>query len=145
MKQYAALIQTCESEIRQGNSHGASKRLKSLNPGEVPLEWRLPLAQICRRSGLYSLGLKLLFRLIHVETKKSVRPCTGAELAEYSILLLRSGVRQEALDRLNRIDTVEVPEARLYRAFCLFGRWEYPAAVAELECYLKASLSRWSS
>lgn len=133
MSQFDSLIAECDLYIRSGKPHHVIKRLSGLNLSRVPRAWRLPLAKICRRAGLFPMGLRLLVKLDSDPTPP--------EQAEYAVLLLRYGAINEALKRLNNINTSDVPEAPLFRAYAHFAKWEYHAAASELERYLQSPLS----
>lgn len=135
------LLRECEIDIREGRANRAQEKLKSVGMAAVPKAARLPLANLCRRAGLFSQGLKALVRTIRSE---DARP-TAAELAEYAVLLQRSGAPEEALQILEGLDPRSVPEALLYRAFCLFNLWDYESAVAPLRLYLDFPLSEYSA
>lgn len=136
MRHFEILLQECDADIRAGKLHHVARRLAHVDAARIPRVWRLPLAKICRRAGLYSLGLRLLSRLANGTKTKA----TAAELTEYSALLVRSGAIDEALDYLKNVNSTEVPESLLIKAFALFARWEYQEAIPDLEKYLQASL-----
>lgn len=138
---YAELIAQCDADIRGGRPGHAGKRLAAVNSVRVPREWRLPLASICRRAGLLSLGLKLLSRVVLTDRYQVQEPPTPAENAEYAVLLQRSGALREALERLNQVDANAVPDALLYRAFAHFALWEYEEALPHLKQYIMTDLS----
>lgn len=123
----------------------AAKRLSILNPYKVPRVWRLPIANLCRRVGLIAFGLKILSPVIYAEFNRKASQPTVKEVAEYAVLLLRSGSVIESLLTLERVNGNEVPEAMLYRAFAHFARWEYPEAIPSLEAYLKSDLTPYAS
>lgn len=133
MNQFETLIRKCDAEIRAGHPQNVAKLLARLNVTRVPRANRLPLARICRRAGLLSLGLRILSR-----RKSSDEVHSPGEAAEYAMLLLRSGAVSEALKRLYQIDTDHVPDALLFRAYGHFGRWEYAESIPELKKYLAA-------
>jgi tetratricopeptide (TPR) repeat protein len=135
--QFEAFVQECDAYIRAGKPHLAGHRLTSLGRTPIPRVWRLPLAKLCRRAGLYGQGLRLLGRVVCGPTARA----SAAELTEYAALLLRSGAVDEAIDRLKTVDPAEAPEAQLIRAFAHFYRWEYREAVPHLEKYLQSPLS----
>lgn len=144
MENYEALIQACESDIRLGRAQYAVRRLNTVNAYKVPRQWRLPIANLCRRTGQVALGLKLLSPAVYAEYNRKADPPSARELAEYSVLLLRSGSVAEALRTLDRVDHRQVPEAFLYRAFAHFARWDYPDAIPNLESYLQSKLSPYA-
>ncbi|MEK7356468.1 MAG: hypothetical protein AAB250_08465, partial [Bdellovibrionota bacterium] len=122
---------------KAGRVGDAIKRLAALNTAPVPREWRLPLANVCRRTGLISTGLKLLFREIYPATRRpESEVATAGELAEYGVLLHRFGSLAESVEILKKADPALAPEALLFQAFCHFNRWEYAAAVPMLERYV---------
>jgi tetratricopeptide (TPR) repeat protein len=145
MKHYDRLIQDCDVEIRAGRAISVSRWLNELNTARIPREYRLPLAKICRRAGLYSLGMRLLSSLIHSKMPRiSQQPATPEELAEYAVLLIRIGAVSEGMKKLNRLEMSATPEALLYRAFGHFGQWEYQDAIADLQLYLAAPLTSYA-
>lgn len=145
MSAYKTLIAECESDIRSGQPQNVARRLTKLNTARVPREWRLPLANLCRRAGLNSLGMTLLARVVHPQRLHSTDAATSQELAEYSVLLLRSGALSEAQTTLNQVDSQKVPESLLYRAFCNFSAWEFRDAIPHLEKYIQAPIAPYAS
>ena len=139
MSDYRDLLEKCEADVRSGQAHLAARRIGEVSLARLPRELRLPLANVCRRAQLISLGLKILAPAIHPESRLD-RPATSAECAEYAVLLTRLGAIEEALSYLDRADERDVREVRLYKAFCRFNRWEYAAALPDLERYLAADL-----
>lgn len=142
MEDYQSIIDECDACIRSGQPHKTARILKSLTLHRIPRPFRLPLARICRRSGNYALGLKLLSGpkgtgVSHFATT-SAEP---AELAEYGILLLRIGAIEESLVKLESIDPRQAPDAPLFRAFGRFARWEFEKSIADLQLYLEQDLA----
>lgn len=122
--------------IRAGRTAQAAKELHQLNTAKVPREWRLPLANLCRRAGLLNTGMRLLTPIVHPDRAKAGEVlATNAELAEYGVLLHRIGATREALHTLEKVNTAEVPDALLFRSFCHFSEWEYDGATKALEAY----------
>lgn len=137
MRDFARLVGECDEQIKAGRVGEAVKRLTGLNTARVPREWRHPLANLCRRVGLISTGLKLLFHVVYPERAKVAEPPpTSAELAEYGVLLHRFGSLRESVAILKRANPGEAPETLLFQAFCHFNRWEYATAVPLLENYV---------
>jgi hypothetical protein len=137
MLPFELLISECDADIRAGRSAQAAKRLQQLNSVRVPREFRLPLANICRRAGLLNLGMRLLTPIVHPERAKAGVQATSAEMAEYGVLLHRLGATREALQTLDKADPRQVPDALLFRSFCHFSEWEFSGATKALEEYLK--------
>ncbi len=137
MIDFQELIKACESDLRGGQSHLVTSRLSAVRLSEIPQAHRLALANICRRAGLLATGLKIL------SVSMSRTPSSG-ELAEYAVLLERSGAVKEALSTLARVDTSTTPEAFLYRAFCHFKSWDYVEAIPELKAYIAQAATPYS-
>lgn len=139
-----SLLTECEAEIRAGRAQRAAHLLARLNVNEVPRELRLTFANLARRAGSLTLGLRLLTPLIHRDRNRWRDEATAAERAEYAVLLQYCGAVREALAQLEQVDARAVPEAQLYRAFCHFNRWEYAEAIPCLEAYLRGGLSPYA-
>lgn len=137
MKSLELTVAQCDADIRGGQAHAAAKRLQQLNSNKVPREWRLPLANLCRRAGLLNLGMRLLTPIVHPERASHGVQATSAEIAEYGVLLHRIGATREALLTLEKVDTSLVPDALLYRSFCHFSEWEFAGATKALEAFLQ--------
>lgn len=137
---YSELVNRCETNIREGRGPDCARLLATLSASEVPREWRLRIANLCRRAGLISLGLKVLSHIIDPSCGPVAHPARDAELAEYSMLLMRATAYAESLATLDRVDSRKVPEANLYRAFAHFSRREFDAAITSLESYLATPL-----
>jgi tetratricopeptide (TPR) repeat protein len=141
MNPFETLIHSCDAFIRGGKPREAARLLSQIKPIRVPREWRLPLAKICRRTGQYSMGLRLLDRLVNEKPMWPEASATAAETTEYAALLLRSGAVNEALRTLSHVDAHAAPEAYLISAFTHFARWEFAEAIPSLESYLECELS----
>jgi hypothetical protein len=129
------LIEKCDLDIRNGHPLRAAERLAKINVAKVEKRWRLPLAKICRRAGLHSLGLALL------RDRENASP---SELAEYAVLLLRHGAVSEAERILQTLDGARAPEALLYRSYALFLNWQFEQAIPLLELYLQSPLEPYT-
>jgi tetratricopeptide (TPR) repeat protein len=145
MSTYQDLVAACEADVRASQTQNVAKRLAKLNTARVPREMRLPLANICRRAGLHSLGITLLTRVVHPQKINPQDAATQPELAEYGVLLLRSGALSEALSTLDEVDAKTVPESLLYRAFCHFSAWEFRQAIPHLKDYLATPLAPYAA
>lgn len=141
---YEALIKDCEDSLRSGRGQLLRTRLSGLNTNRIPRIYRQPIANFCRRAGLNQTGLRILSPIIHPTRKISVEEPSPSELAEYSILLSRVGLVQEAFWTLDKVDTTRAPEASLFRAHFHFGRWEYEEALPHLQRYLETDLSPYA-
>lgn len=130
------LIQLCEDDLRAGRPQDCARRLHEVVLSDVPRAMRLPLARLCRRTGLIALGFRLLAPVINETVELANGKPSIEEKAEYALLLQRSGGVREALQMLLRPEMEIFPETRLYRAFCYFNLWDFASAVPELEHYL---------
>lgn len=137
MRNWGELLQLCENDIRRGRADRIRQHLAGLNLREIPRKFRLPLANLCRRSSLLVLGLKILTPIVRGE-----RDASAEEKAEYAVLLQRSGSVREALTLLGELRGR--PEILLFTAFCHFNLWDYAEAVPVLEAYLQTDLPEYS-
>ncbi|MGE4132412.1 MAG: hypothetical protein AB7F86_12290 [Bdellovibrionales bacterium] len=130
---YRNLLAAFEAEIREGRESTVKSEIEALNFAQVPREFLLPLARVCRRSGLLSEGIRLLARVVrpgkHIES-----PPSQLELAEYGALLTQNGSVAEAQELLSSVDENQVPLVNLYRGFCHVVSWDYEGAIPH---YLK--------
>src|SRR5947207_870551 len=120
MKSLEDLLKQCEELVRSGNVGTVHRRLASVKVSQVPRKLRLPLANLCRRSNLVHLGLKILAPLMLSKKGNLLGEATPHELAEYAALLQKSDALKEAKWTLQQVNELEAPEALLYRVFCHF-------------------------
>jgi len=130
------LIQECEEALRAGRATTVAAKIAGVALAKVPAEWRLPLANLCRRSGLFPQALKVLMPAVYKYKSEWNPDATAGELAEYAVVLERSGATFEALEVLKRVPSGQLIDAHLYRAFCHFKSWDYALAIPELKAYL---------
>lgn len=145
MISYEKMLQEFEILIRSGQDQRVTKQLSALNMAQVPDQWRLPFANICRRISQISMGLRLLTPLVRSNENKMQVRATPAERAEYAILLQRAGSVREALSILESIDAKMIPAVSLYTAFCHFNLWEYERALPHLRTYLDTNLDPYQN
>jgi hypothetical protein len=138
--EFKILIQDCDAAIRTGHPQEVAKHLAKFETRDIPRMWRVPLAKVCRRAGLYSLGLSLLSRIVRSEGIRGSTQATPAETSEYAALLLRYGAVAEAEELLLTVDASQAPDALLYRAYVYFTRWEFSEAIPFLRLYLETPL-----
>lgn len=143
MIDYGQLLAKCEDDIRNGLAHSAAKQLTSLNLTRVPREWRLPLAQICRRVGLYYKGIGLLSAIVYPRKGGSAPNATAGEKVEYGALLLRIGATDEAKSMLAEADENKAPECLLIQSYVAVTEWDLELALAVLDRYLKTPLDSY--
>lgn len=126
------LIQSCEADLRAGRISQAAAQLRNLKPAEIQREFRLPIANLCRRAQMDYLALRILSPVVRPETL-SAAP-TPEEQAEYAASLLKIGAVHEAIAILDSVK--ELPAARLFKAYCHIKQWEYDEAIPLLEIYI---------
>jgi hypothetical protein len=129
-----SLIADCDALLKQGKIAGVAAKLQTLSPASVEREDRLALANVCRRAGLFSLGLKLLTPIMHPDRMNPMLPPSAPETAEYAVLLMKIGSVSEALSLLQPLGT---QQSLLYTGYCHMNQWEYSQAADFLLRYLQ--------
>jgi tetratricopeptide (TPR) repeat protein len=129
-------MQEIESLIRLGRTREAGQLLAQIPVRRLARSARAPLADLCRRTGRVTLGLKLLASTMSASRLGRTK-ATDQETAVYAALLLRTGAVDEAIRTLSTVDSSQAPEASLYKAFGLFARWDYETAIPHVQEYLK--------
>lgn len=124
-----------DMKIRAGQIQAARSLLGEIDPKSLPRDLRLQAANLCRRTDLVQRGLKILAPLVQFEKGRWRADAGAKELAEYAVLMQKSGAVFEAAAILRQIDPAQLPEALLYRAYCHMHLWEYDQAVAALAEY----------
>lgn len=137
---FKKILEQCETGVREGRVALVKRELTGLNGAKVPRELRLPFANLGRRTGMNNFGLRLLTPLVHGAPKDRA---DGDELAEYAVLLQRTGSLDEAFRILRGLDSKKHPQALLFLAFCHFNRWEYFEAVPVLREYLASPMPEY--
>ena len=125
-----------ERLLRSGLGLEAEERLSALTISSLQRRDRARVAGYARRAGLVMLGLKILSPSVHSERSGVRVSATPAERAEYGALLAAAGSLEEADHVLAAVDPLEEPMALLYRAFAMFGRWDYQDALPLLDRFL---------
>lgn len=133
------ILQELEGEIRAGRINQVAKKISALRGARIPDEHRLAMANLCRRTGLLTLGMKFLTPKNLTDRGRWLREVSAAEAAEYAILLQRIGSVDEAMHILGGISDADLPDVHLYRAYCHFNRWEYAEAIPHLKSYNAAA------
>lgn len=136
------LLRDCDADIRSGRASNVRRRLNDFHLARIPKPFRLPLARICRRAGLHTIGLRLLWKTVR---GSSIGKPSASELAEYAVLLLRAGAVDEAAVCLQKIDAAHTPEANLFRAYVSFANWSYEASLPYLKDYIAAAPSEYAA
>lgn len=133
---YDLINKQCDESLKAGRGQEAATILNKINISEVPRQWRLPLARLCRRAGTITTGLKLLTTIVRPKAREGSSDATPSEWAEYAALLNLNGAVAEAEQILAELPVKQAPETDLFIAFCHFGQWEYEAAVPHLRRYI---------
>lgn len=141
---YRMIIAEVEDHVRAGRARDAVVTLTRLNTNQVPRDFRLSLANLCRRLGLIGQGLRLLSPVVRPTQGSRLAAATPSEQAEYAVLLVRGGADQEAARILEDIDPTAAPESLLYRSFIFFNRWEHGSAEPLLRQYIQSDLSDYA-
>ncbi|MGZ3745406.1 MAG: hypothetical protein ACXWRA_16530, partial [Pseudobdellovibrionaceae bacterium] len=139
---FQTLIEQCDLALRRGEIGLATELLKSLKYSKVPREFRLPLAKLCRRSGLWINGLRLLGKLVR-PPEEGHPQATEVEMAEYALLLMKGGAIEEAKYILQNLSPQSVPELEMYQAFCEMAGWNYGETILLLKKYLASATNEY--
>lgn len=137
-KDFQLFCQNCELFIREGQMQKTRQLIQRVNQNQIPREYRVKLARICRRIGALTEGLRLLKKVIFNQVPGEA-PATPKEKCEYAVLLSRIGSTDEAISILSRINSSENPDIHLYHGFCLISQWNYQEASIQLQKYLALS------
>jgi hypothetical protein len=141
VSEFKAFLQKCETCVREGRGREAVRELKRVKSiAAIPRADKLGYANLCRRTGLISRGLRALHPVVRPQRAPG-EPASPRETAEYAALLQRAGATPEALLILNGLDAGKTPQVLLFRAFCHFNRWDYEAAEPGLREYLGLALT----
>lgn len=116
--------------IKAGRLQKVQTELEALVLPQVPRNLYAKIANIAWRSGLATIGLKLLNSIIREE--QSTHPASEQERVEYAQCLRQIGCSTEALTLLNKYSS-HSPWVEQAKAFALISDWNYPAAAAILK------------
>jgi|GEM_PF-910722 len=137
---YTTLINECDQALREANSKKAIFLIRSLALTKIPREFRLRLAELCRRANIIQTGMKILAPIVRADRPAAADKATDQESAEYASLLEMIGAVPEAMKLLTAVDKRKAPRAILYQAFCSVSQWEYEAASRLFVNYLETDL-----
>ncbi len=138
-------IDSCDQLIRSGEINRVRRKLKKFSYNSLTQKQMQKLAALYRRVGLVQHGLRLLTPDEFLDREHWLKTSPSYLVAEYGILIQRSGSIDESLQILLNIKDKEAPEALLYRAFCYFATWEENKAVESLEKYLQFDLPSYQA
>lgn len=141
---FVKFVEQCDADLRAGKIDICVEKLSAINCAQVPREFRLPLANLCRRCGQFTQGFRLLSPLIGADVELS-QHATSAELAEYAVLLMKNGSVREAVSLLRTISPQQVAEAPMYLAFCEMFLWNYDSAAGLLRRFLADNPSSYQA
>jgi tetratricopeptide (TPR) repeat protein len=142
-QKYQDLIGECDRLIKAGKINQVIEIISNLVLSQVPRSARHDLAKCCRRTGLISLGLRLLHPVIRGQ-KFLKQPVNANEVCEYSALLARHGSVAEAIDLLKTVDPTIAPEALLYLGQCHILNWDYAEAIECFTSFLASTADDYS-
>lgn len=139
-----ALLARMNDSIRNGQGRVARRILRESQLTGVQRKHRAALANIARRADLPNLAVTLLNPLVNPAGRQGAlnrlggRGATDTEKAEYAAALASIGAADEALRLLGEVDPIRAPVSLLYRAFALFGAWDYESSLPLLEQYVRS-------
>ena len=136
MIDFLELRQKCEDWLRTGQGLLVERALSEVGFVNVPRTHRLPLSQLARRANLAKMGLRFLSPIVNAGRFGYQSDVSAQEWAEYGMLLFQIGSVSEGLAILERSDVNCLPQASLFRSFCLFSQWRYNEAKPLLENYV---------
>ena len=125
-----------EAWVRKGQFDVALRQLTSLQEKPIDRRHWAQVASLFRRCGRPIEALRLLSSVVR-PSGRLAPSASAAECAEYGVALHLIGADQEASELLSQVNARHYPNAQLYQAFSLFGRWEYDQAVPTLRAYLR--------
>ncbi len=128
-----------DAQIKAGHIQAAAGHLSRL-AGEFTMKrWshedRVSFAELCRRSGLFTLGLRTLAPMIRGDAGL-LKPAPVRWMTTYAALLTKVGSLDEAIQILE-LQSEADSDIDLYLAYAHLGRWDYKTAGTYLERYLK--------
>ena len=130
---------TVDAQIKAGRIQAAAGHLARVAREFTMKRWshedRVSFAELCRRSGLFTLGLRTLAPLIRGDAGLLKR-APVRWMTTYAALLTKVGSLDEAIQILS-LQTEADSDIDLYLAYAHLGRWDYKTAGAHLERYLK--------
>lgn len=129
------MIEECEKLLRAGRLAEAAAKIKTMGASNIPREFKVHVANLCRRAQMDSLALRVLAPVVRSDNPAITQP-RSEEIAEYAAGLQKIGAVNEAIHLLTGVDRDQVPTASLYLAFCLFRQWDYEGAIPHLEHFV---------
>ena len=133
---YAQLGSDLDRSLRLGQAVNVALFVQRLNVKESPLQSRLAFANIARRANAYSTGLRILRPLLLRDGRVVKARDNPKAFAEYAFLLHKIGSTAEAMQILGSVDSNVVPDALLFKTFCLSSRWDYSKVPELLHHYI---------
>lgn len=124
--------------IRTGKLQQATSLLQEICSNPIQGSLRKKAAELCLRTGLYLVGLKVISPSVIDENGEIWSSAKAEDICEYSILLQKLGMAEEAIEKINackNLTTKPPPKALLYLAICHFSLWDYEAAIPYLRLY----------
>ncbi len=134
---FAKLLENLEALVRSGKISEVKAELNALNGQRIPADLRLSFASLGRRVGLNNFALRILTPNIRNRSQ------SAEELAEYAVLLQRTGSIDEALKILRGLDSLRHPQVLLYLSYCYFNRWEYTESLPLLREFVRAEMPEY--
>lgn len=127
-------VEELQELVRSGNFEEAAARLRLI--GKCDRKDAATLGNLAWRMNQPALGVKILNPIVRPKNKIQ-EPATQIEKAEYAEALRRLGAVDEAWQLLNEVDDNRIPQAMLYKIFCLFNRWRYEESLPLVRKYVQ--------
>ncbi len=137
----AKSLEMIEEAIRAAQLARARSLLRQIDLKKLHPEHWVHASEVCRRSGLPQLALRLLGPMVRPQGR-ATRRASIEERVEYAGALIQMGATREGMLLLKSPDArTEMPvRAMLFQAFAQIKEWDYGAAIHSLEAYLKSPL-----
>jgi len=125
-----------EGLMKSGHAERVRSEIHRLKLTQIPNHHRRAVANLLRRSGDFHLALKVITPAIF-QADMSPRPDQKhSDIVEYSLLLLKTGLAEQALEQLKSVESLDLPGAILSEAFCYIGTWRADQAIPLLHRYV---------
>lgn len=122
--------------IQSGKGHAARDAIRSIfRKQKPPRRYLADLAQLCWRSNLADLGLRVLHPIVY-PNERAYTEATPKEISEYAVCLIKEGGNDEGLFLLKDIKPNLYPPSLLYSAFGHIARWDYAGSIPLLNQYI---------
>lgn len=126
-----------ESLVVAGEHDACRNQLDSFLPIHISRELAPKLAELATRVHHSIFAMKVLYQYIFPEFPSSL-PATAHEKSVYANALLNLGAASEAIELLETVDSVAVPEVLIQKSLAHFKDWNYSKSIPLLETFTTA-------